>query len=84
MGLLGWLRKHLEAADTDLLRGMVLGVVQALMSAEAYAACGARLGERSAERVNQRNGYRPRRLDTRVGTLELQIPKLRFEQRSSE
>jgi putative transposase len=54
------------------------------MSAEADAACGARRGERSAERVNQRNGYRPRRLDTRVGTLELQIPKLRSEQRSSE
>jgi putative transposase len=77
MDLLGWLRKHLEAADTDLLREMVLGFVQALMSAEADAACGASLGERSAERVNQRNGYRPRRLDTRVGTLELAIPKLR-------
>jgi putative transposase len=77
MDLLGWLRKHLEAADTDLLREMVLGFVQALMSAEADAACGAMLGERSAERVNQRNGYRPRRLDTRVGTLALEIPKLR-------
>jgi transposase-like protein len=77
MDLLGWLRKHLQEADTDLLREMVLGFVQALMSAEADAACGAGLGERSAERVNQRNGYRPRRLDTRVGTLELAIPKLR-------
>ena len=77
MDLLGWLRKHLEAADTDLLRELVLGLVQALMSAEADAACGAALGERSADRVNQRNGYRPRRLDTRVGTLELAIPKLR-------
>jgi putative transposase len=77
MDLLGWLRKHLEAADTDLLREMVLGFVQALMSAEADGACGAMLGERSAGRVNQRNGYRPRRLDTRVGTLELAIPKLR-------
>jgi putative transposase len=77
MDLLGWLRKHLEAADTDLLREMVLGFVQALMSAEADAACGASLGERSGDRVNQRNGYRPRRLDTRVGTLELAIPKLR-------
>ena len=77
MDLLGWLRKHLEVADTDLLREMVLGFVQALMSAEADAACGAALGERSAERVNQRNGDRERRLDTRVGTLELAIPKLR-------
>jgi putative transposase len=77
MDLLGWLRKHLEAAATDLLREMVLGFVQALMRAEADAACGATLGGRAAERVNQRNGYRPRRLDTRVGTLELAIPKLR-------
>src|SRR5919201_6952149 len=77
MDLLGWLRKHLEVADTDLLREMVLGFVQALMSAKADAACGVALGERSAERVNQRNGYRERRLDTRVGTLELAIPKLR-------
>ena len=77
MDLLGWLRKHLEAADTDLLREMVLGFVQALMSAEADAVCGAGHGERSAGRVNQRNGYRERRLDTRVGTLELAIPKLR-------
>jgi hypothetical protein len=43
MDLVGWLRKHLEAADTDLLREMVLGFVQALMSAEADAACGAAL-----------------------------------------
>jgi putative transposase len=77
MDLLGWLRKHLEAADTDLLREMVLGFVQALMSAEADALCGAPLGERSADRVNQRNGYRERRFDTRVGSLELAIPKLR-------
>jgi putative transposase len=77
MDLVGWLRKHLEAADTDLLREMVLGFVQALMGAEADALCGAPLGERSADRVNQRNGYRERRLDTRVGSLELAIPKLR-------
>jgi putative transposase len=77
MDLLGWLRKHLEEADTDLLRSMVLGFVQALMGAEADALCGAPLGERSEDRVNQRNGDRPRRLDTRVGTMELAIPKLR-------
>jgi putative transposase len=77
MDLLGWLRKHLEEADTDLLRELLATFVQALMGAEADAACGAAHGERSADRVNQRNGYRPRRLDTRVGTLELAIPKLR-------
>jgi transposase-like protein len=45
--------------------------VQAPMGAEADALCGAGWGERSPDRVNQRNGYRGRRLDTRVGTLEL-------------
>jgi Transposase, Mutator family len=47
------------------------------MGVKVDGACGATYGDRSAERVNQRNGYRPRRLDTRVGTLELAIPKLR-------
>jgi transposase-like protein len=48
-----------------------------LMGAEADALCGAPYGERSPERVNQRNGYRTRRWDTRAGTIELEIPKLR-------
>jgi putative transposase len=77
MDWLAWLRKHLEEADADLLRELVATFVQALMSAEADALCGAGLGERSPERVNRRNGYRGRRLDTRVGTIELAIPKLR-------
>ena len=50
---------------------------EALMSAEADGLCGASYGERSADRVNQRNGYRTRRWDTRVGSIELAIPKLR-------
>ena len=49
----------------------------ALMSAEADALCGAGYGERSQGRVNSRNGYRQRELDTRAGTVELAIPKLR-------
>jgi len=77
MDWLAWLRKHLEQADADLLRGLVATFVQALMGAEADAACGAALGQRSPDRVNRRNGYRERRVDTRVGTLELAIPKLR-------
>jgi transposase-like protein len=47
------------------------------MSAEADAVCGAGYGERSPERSNVRNGYRPREFDTRAGTLELAVPKLR-------
>jgi putative transposase len=51
--------------------------VQALMSTDADAACGAAYGTRSPERTNSRNGYRPREWDTRAGTVELAIPKLR-------
>jgi putative transposase len=59
------------------LRAMVQDFGQALMGAEADALCGAGYGERSSERVNIRNGYRERDWDTRVGTIELAIPKLR-------
>ena len=72
-----WLGKHLEEADVDLLREMVRTFIQALMSAEADAVCGAPYGERSADRVNQRNGYRERRFDTRAGRIDLSLPKLR-------
>jgi transposase-like protein len=71
------IRKQLVDEDGDLLRELVHGVVHALMSAEADAACGAEYGERSPERTNRRNGYRPRRWDTRAGTIDLEIRKLR-------
>jgi len=74
---LSWLRKHLEQADTDLLRQMLGTVVNTLMGAEVDGICGAGFGERSAERTNSRNGYRERRWDTRAGTMDLAIPKLR-------
>jgi putative transposase len=77
MDLLTWLRKQLEEADADLLREMVRCFAEALMGAEADALCGAGYGERSAERTNRRNGYRERRFDTRVGTIDLAVPKLR-------
>jgi putative transposase len=68
MDPVAWLRKHLEQADTDLLREMVRTFIQALMSAEADAICGAPYGERSGQRANRRNGYRERGFDTRAGT----------------
>jgi transposase-like protein len=74
---LAWLRKQLEDADIDLLREMVRTFVQALMSAEADVLCGAPYGERSEERTNRRNGYRARDFDTRAGTIDLAVPKLR-------
>ena len=72
-----WLAQHLADADADLVRSMLQGFVEALMSAEASAACNAGYLERSPERTNVRNGYRVRDWDTRVGTIELAIPKLR-------
>jgi putative transposase len=74
-----WLRQQLEHADTDLLREMVRSFADALMSADADAVCGAEYGKVSDERVNRRNGYRRREWDTRAGTVELSIPKLRRE-----
>jgi transposase-like protein len=71
------LREQLASASPDLLRAMVKTFADALMSAEADAVCGAAYGERSEQRVNSRNGYRPREWDTRAGTVELAIPKLR-------
>ena len=77
MDVSGWLRKQLEEASPDLLRAMVKEFAEALMSADADVLCGAGYGERSPERLNRRNGYRGRDWDTRVGSIELAVPKLR-------
>ena len=78
MNPLAWLRKHLDdEGGNDLVREMVKAFAEQLMSAEADALCGAGWGERSEERTNRRNGYRSRTFDTRAGTIELDIPKLR-------
>jgi putative transposase len=69
--------KALEIAQPDVLRSLLATMIQTLMNAEADALCGANYGQRSEERTNQRNGYRQRPLDTRMGTLDLAIPKLR-------
>ncbi len=74
-----WLSKYLESADgdTDLLRAMLASFAEALMSAQASMQCNAGYGERTEERENSRNGYRLRPWDTRAGSIELAIPKLR-------
>jgi len=66
-----------KSADSDLLREMIGFASQRLMELEVESLCGAGHGERNMERVNWRNGYRPRSWDTRAGTVDLQIPKLR-------
>ena len=72
-----FLTEQLEQASPDLMRDLLTTFVNALLSAQADAVCGAGYGERTAERVNSRNGYRHRDLDTRVGTLDVAVPKLR-------
>lgn len=72
-----FLEEHLAQASPDLLRQMLTTFINALMSAEADAVCGASYGEITSDRVNRRNGYRSRRFDTRTGSLDIQIPKLR-------
>ena len=74
-----WLSKYLvgEDADTDLARSMLQAFAEVLMSAQASMQCNAAYGERTEERTNSRNGYRQRQWDTRVGTIDLAVPKLR-------
>ena len=72
------LRALLEkSSDADLLREMIGFTAQRLMELEVESKTGAGYGEKSAERLAQRNGYRDRLWETRAGTVELRIPKLR-------
>jgi transposase-like protein len=72
------LRELLEkSADADLLREMIGFAAERLMALEVQGLTGAGYGERTAERLAQRNGYRDRVWETRAGTVELRIPKLR-------
>jgi putative transposase len=70
-------RKVLIDEHADVLRESVAFVAERLMEAEVSELIGAERGERTEDRATHRNGYRPRRWDTRAGELELQIPKLR-------
>jgi transposase-like protein len=71
------LEEQLESASPDLLRSLLSTFIQTLMSAEADAVCGASYGTSSPDRTNVRNGYRHRDFDTRAGTIDVGIPKLR-------
>lgn len=66
-----------KAGDGDFLRSVAEAVVQMLMEADVEGTIGAGRHERNADRVTWRNGYRDRTLDTRLGSLQLRIPKLR-------
>lgn len=78
MDVLETIRKRLGSDEEfDLLKDLVQVFVHELMNAEVDALCGAGKGERSEERVNQRNGYRGRRWDTRAGSIDVHVPRLR-------
>ena len=71
------LGQALSDASPDLMRTLLGTVINSLLSADADSVCGAEYGQPSPDRVNSRNGYRHRELDTRVGTIDVAIPKLR-------
>jgi len=72
-----FLHEQLAQASPDLMRELLSTFINALLSAEADAVCGAGWGQVSEDRTNRRNGYRHRDLDTRVGTIDVAVPKLR-------
>ncbi len=77
MDLLELLSKRGMEGDVDFLREAPQVLVESIMDAEVSAQIGAQHGERNPDRLTHRNGYRSRTWDTRVGTMELRIPKVR-------
>ena len=72
-----YLEELLTQASPDLMRQMLTDFINQILSAQADTVCGADYATVSAERTNTRNGYRHRQLDTRVGSIDVAIPKLR-------
>ena len=73
----GLLSQALTDASPDLMRELLQTMINALLSADADQVCGAAYGTISDDRINRRNGYRHRDFDTRAGTIDVKIPKLR-------
>lgn len=78
MAVLDTVRKAISDGDVDFLRDGVRVLAQAVMEAEVTELTGVAKGGRDPEhRITHRNGYRERRWDTRVGTIELDVPRVR-------
>jgi len=77
MELLDWFRNQVELADGDVLAEMLRVFAETLMDTDAQSLCNAGFNEKNPERTNTRNGYRSRAWDTRAGTIDLAVPKLR-------
>ncbi|MFD0531334.1 IS256 family transposase [Kitasatospora arboriphila] len=71
------IEENLASASPDLLRAMVKTFAEAMMSSDVDRACGGEYGLPSEDRINSRNGYRNRDWDTRAGTIDLAIPRVR-------
>ncbi|MDK8653587.1 transposase, partial [Corynebacterium accolens] len=72
-----YLEELLTQASPDLMRQMLTDFINQILSAQADTVCGADYATVSPQRTNTRNGYRHRSLDTRVGSIDVAIPKLR-------
>ena len=68
----------LTQASPDMMRTLLQTLINALLSADADQVCGAEWGQPSADRLAQRNGYRHRPLDTRVGTVDVAVGETAF------
>ena len=77
IGPTAYLEELLTQASSDLMRQMLGDFINQILSAQADTVCGADQGTSSDNRVNHRNGYYHRLLDTRVGTVDMAIPKIR-------
>ncbi|CAB0620345.1 IS256 family transposase IS3506 [Corynebacterium diphtheriae] len=71
------IEEHLTQASPDFMRQMLTDFINQILSAQADSVCGTKYAAVSPDRINKRNGYRHRRLDTRVGSIDVAVPKLR-------
>ncbi len=77
VGPLDLLFNTISQSQPEMLRKGLMSLLELFMDHEVREICGAEMGERTQDRMNQRNGYRERDFETRMGTVSLAIPKLR-------